>query len=162
MCEPRSFLEACQQVADALVADGVVTRAQVDQRLAATAQRMTELNTWASQQIAAAGLDKSPVMASRHQEAFCRGLGLDVVATFPAADISVPSEINDAVRQGKQASIEWIIANLPEGRQAADALADRFAAKVVVFANFPDGQGPDSFDRLVRDNVSLLVKAAQP
>lgn len=65
------------------------------------------------------------------------------------------------MRQGQQASIQWIIANLPEVRQAADAMADRFAAKVVVFGNFPDGQGPDSFDRLVRDNVSLLVKAAQ-
>jgi hypothetical protein len=58
--------------------------------------------------------------------------------------------------------VQWIVANLPEGRQAADALADRFAAKVVVFGNFPDGQGLDSFDRLVRDNVTLLVKAVQP
>ena len=64
--------------------------------------------------------------------------------------------------QGQKSAVQWIIANLPEGRQAADALADRLAAQVVVFGNFPDGQGSDSFDRLVRDNVTLLVKATQP
>ncbi len=162
LCEPQSFVEACQQVADALVAGELVTRSLADERLAAAAQRMGELSTWARQQIAAGGLEDVPVMTSRHQEAFCRSLGLQVVATFLAADISVPSEINDAVQEGQKSAIQYVIANLPEGRQAADALADRLAAQVVVFGNFPDGLGSDSFDRLVRDNVTSLVKAAQP
>ncbi len=58
--------------------------------------------------------------------------------------------------------VQLIIANRPEGRQAADALADRFGAQVIVFDNFPDGHGRDSFDRLVRTNVEQLVKAVQP
>jgi zinc transport system substrate-binding protein len=162
LCEPQSFVEAGRQVAEALVGEGLLTRAEADERLAAAAQRMADLSTWARQQIAAGGLEDVPVMTSRHQEAFCRSLGLRVVATFPAADISVPSEINDAVQEGQKSAIQYIIANLPEGRQAADALADRLAAQVVVLGNFPDGQGSDSFDRLVRDNVTSLVKAAQP
>jgi zinc transport system substrate-binding protein len=162
LCEPASFVEAARQVADAIVAEGLLSQTLADERLAAATRRMTELGAWAREQIVGAGLGETPVMTSRHQEAFCRSLGLHVVATFPTADSSVPSEINDAVEQGQEGAVQWIIANLPEGRQAADALADRFAAKVVVFGNFPDGQGSDSFDRLVRDNVALLVKAIRP
>ncbi len=162
LCEPASYLEAARQVAETLVGEQLVSRAEADARLAAAAGRMAELDAWARAQIEAAGLTGAPVLASGHQAAFCRALGLNVVGTFPTADTSVPSEMEDAVQEGRQGGVQWIIANLPQGRQAADALADRFAAKVVVFGNFPDGQGADSFDRLVRDNVTSLVKAVEP
>lgn len=159
LCEPTSLVDASRQVADVLVDVGLLSRAVADQRVAATAERMKSLATWAREQVDAAQLAELRVMTSRHQEAFCRGLGLTVVATFPTADDSIASEIEDAVQQGREGQVDLIVANLPEGRQAADALADRFAAAVVVFGNFPDGKGTDAFDRLVRDNVQLLVKA---
>lgn len=159
LCEPSSLVDASRQVAGVLVDVGLLSRAVADQRVAATADRMNNLATWAREQIDAAQLAELRVMTSRHQEAFCRGLGLHVVATFPTADDSTTSEMDDAVSQGREGQVNLIVANLPEGRQAADALADRFAAAVVVFGNFPDGKGTDSFDRLVRDNVQLLVKA---
>ncbi|NLX55526.1 MAG: zinc ABC transporter substrate-binding protein [Planctomycetaceae bacterium] len=159
MCEPQSYVEAGRQVADALVAAGLLARDAADERLVAVEQRMDALQAWAREQIVSAGLDQVAVMASRHQADFCRSLGLHVVATFPSVDESIPSEINRAVQQGQKSGIAWVVANLPEGRQAADALADRLSAQVVVFGNFPDGQGTDSFDRLVRDNVTSLVKA---
>ncbi len=159
LCEPASLVEASRQIADALVDEGLLSRAVADQRIAATTERMTNLTTWAREQIDAVKLAELRVMTSRHQEAFCRGLGLNVVATFPTADDSTTSEMDDAIKQGRNGEVALIVANLPEGRQAADALADRFSADVVVLGNFPDGSGTDSFDRLVRDNVQLLVKA---
>jgi hypothetical protein len=123
---------------------------------------MEDLDASLRAQVEAAGLAGLRVLASRHQAAFCQRLGLQVVSTFPAADVALPSEIAGAVQQGQASGVEWIIANVPEGRQAADALADRFGAGVVVFGNFPDAQGTDSFDRLVRGNLALLVEATQP
>ena len=96
----------------------------------------------AHRQVETAGLTGEPVMASRHQAAFCRCLGTERGEPHSRRPTrAVPSEIDDAVQSGREGGVRWIIANLPQGRQAADALADRFAAKVVVFGNFPDGQG---------------------
>ncbi len=162
MCEPASYADAARQVADALVANGLLERADADARLADVAARMDALTDWAAEQIAAAGLDGAPVLTSGHQAAFARSLGLDVAATFSAADTALPSQINQAVKQGQAAGVRLIVANLPEGRQLADALADRLDAAVVVFGNFPEADGPEAFDRLVRGNVTALVEAAGP
>jgi zinc transport system substrate-binding protein len=159
MCEPTTFTDVCRQVSEALVQEGLITADQAAARLAGVAQRMEQLDAALQAEVAAAGLASRRVLASRHQAAFCTRLGLQVVGTFPSADVALPSEINGAVRQGQESGVELIIANVPEGRQAADALADRFGARVVVFGNFPDGQGRDSFDRLVRGNLSSLVEA---
>jgi len=162
MCEPASYVAACRQTADALVAEGLVPRDVADQRIADVAARMEELAGWARQQLEAAGLAGTPVLTSRHQAAFCGLLGLKVAATFPVADTALLSEVDAAAKQGREAGIRLIVANRPEGRQAADALADQFQARVVVFDNFPTGQEPDAFERLVRGNVAALVEAARP
>lgn len=161
MCEPPTFVDICRQVSDVLVGHELIAADQAEARLAALEQRMAELDTSLQADVAAAGFVSRRVLASRHQKAFCERLGLQVVGTFPAADVALPSEINDAVQQGHESGVELIIANVPEGRQAADALADRFGARVVLFGNFPDGQGRDSFDRLVRGNVAALLEAGQ-
>ncbi len=162
MCEPDSYLSACRQLAEALVDDGDLAPETCDHRLAEIAVRMKDLHGWARSRVEEAGLAGVPILASRHQEAFCRGLGLRVVATFPAVDISLPGEIDQAVQQGKTADIKLVVANLPEGRMAADALADRFDANVVVFDNFPTSDEPGAFDEMVRRNVDHLVKLSQP
>jgi ABC-type Zn uptake system ZnuABC Zn-binding protein ZnuA len=100
------------------------------------------------------------VLASVHQKAFCEGLGLDVVATFSAADTAGVGQLDHAVRAAEAANVRAIIANQPEGRRTADALADRLGVPVVMFGNFPamtDDQA--TFDELVGANVEALVKA---
>jgi len=121
---------------------------------------MDQLDRWTKEKIDQAALRDKPVLASGHQAAFCRWLGLDVVEMFDSADTVRPSTINAAIDAGEKAKVKLIVANRPEGRQLADALADHLKAVVVVFANFPDGQTPADFDRMVRRNVDSLVKAA--
>ena len=61
---------------------------------------------------------------------------------------------------GAQAgNVKLLIANLPEGRRAADMLAERLGVKVVVFDNFPRSGGATAFDELVRGNVADLADA---
>ena len=162
MCEPRSYLSACRQLAESLVELQRLSRVDADQRLAAISERMDRLDTWSGQQIDAASLGGTPVLCSGHQAAFCRHLGLDVVATFSAADTAQPSQIDQAIKAGERAGVRLVIANLPEGRRLADALADRLAAQVVVFGNFPVGLDRQAFDELVFRNVTSLVEAAKP
>jgi hypothetical protein len=104
-----------------------------------------------------------PVITSVHQKDFCEWLGLNVVATFRAADTASVAEIDSAISAGKLAGIKLVIANLPEGRRTADALAERLNAHVVVFGNFPAlARGRVSFDDLLMGNVTALLNAAQP
>ncbi len=154
LCEPESYLSACRQTADAFVSAELLDRTTADDRLKKITERMASLSEWAKGRIESAKLKGSPVLASRHQAAFCRYLGLNVVATFKSSDAAGISEIDAAVRSARSAGVKIIIANLPKGRQLADSLAERIGAKVVVFGNFPDDDG---FDKLIRDNVEKLL-----
>jgi zinc transport system substrate-binding protein len=161
LCEPSSYLDACRQTAGALVAAGLLDRTGADERLRRIARRMEETAAACRQQVQA--LAGVPVLASVHQEGFCRWLGLDVVAVFSAADTAGVGQVDDAVRQGEAAGAALVIANFPEGRKLADALAGRLGATVVVFGNFPAlDRGHARFDDLVAANVAALVKAAGP
>ncbi|MCK4340589.1 MAG: hypothetical protein KAY37_02550, partial [Phycisphaerae bacterium] len=161
LCEPNTYLQAARQVADALVERGLLGQAPADERLAALKQRMASNTEWARRRIAETKLPGTPVVTSKHQADFCRFLGLDVVATFSGTDTASVGEINRALESG--ATAKTIIANLPEGRRLADALAERLGAKVVVFGNFPDlAQHHGRFDELFRDNVRRLIEVAAP
>jgi zinc transport system substrate-binding protein len=158
LCEPESYLTACQQTADALVAAGLLDRTAAEDRLGEIAARIGRLASRCRQR-AAAWKDK-PVLASAHQEAFCRWLGLNVVATFGAADTAGARQINQAIRLSSEAGVGLVVANLPEGRRVADALAERLGAKVVVFDNFPAlNSGQSSFDDLLEANIHALAEA---
>ncbi len=154
LCEPESYLSACRQTAEAFVSAGLLDRATADERLAGVAERMASLSDWAKGQIEAANLKGTPVLVSKHQAAFCRWLGLNVVATFVSSDTAGVHAIDDAYRAGKRNSVKIVVANLPAGRGLADALAEQLEAKVVVFGNFPNSDG---FDKLIRDNVEKLI-----
>jgi len=160
---PDSYLAACHQTADHLVALGLVTRADADDRLQAIATRLNALSRDATNRVAQAGLAGSPVIASGHQRDFCEWLGLKVVASFRAADTASISEIGEAIDAGRLAQTKWVIANLPEGRRTADALADRLKARVLVFENFPAlRNGRPSFDQMLAVNLETLLQAAAP
>ncbi|MBN1853044.1 MAG: zinc ABC transporter substrate-binding protein [Pirellulales bacterium] len=162
MCEPASYESACRQIHDALIAARWLDIQEAESQMTAIHERLETLTRRIQEQIHNASLEGTPVLCSGHQEAFCRFLGLHVAATFPAADAATPSQIDWAVNQGDDANVQWIIANLPEGRQLADALAQRLQAAVVVFENFPDGHYQHAFDALVQRNVQRLVDASNP
>lgn len=162
LCEPSTYQAVCRQVAEALVAADLIEKPAADAQLQAVITRIDDKAAWCRRQITEAGLDGKPVVCSVHQEAFCRWLGLEAPATFTGADSASISEIADAVRQGDNAKVEIIIANLPEGRRLADALGARLGASVVVFGNFPVvTDGRLCFDDLLTANVTQLVKAAR-
>lgn len=157
LCEPRSYLSTCRQVAESLVEAGLLTRQQADERLETIRLRLEKKQAWCHRQLS--GYTDIPVISSVHQEAFCRWLGLKVIATFSGADVGSVNQIDRAVCTGEKAGVKLVIANLPEGRKVADALAHRLGAKVVVFKNFPAANGANcSFDNLLTSNVSELVK----
>jgi hypothetical protein len=141
------------------VAVGLVSAEVADRRLARIAERVGYSGELCQRRVAP--LRGTPVVASGHQAAFCRWLGLDVVATFNGADSATVSEIDQAVRAGEQAGATLVVANRPEGRRVADALADRLGAAVVVLDNFPAlDAGPPSFDDLLQANAAALAQAA--
>ena len=163
MCRPDSYLTACRQVADHLVALDLLPRTHADRRLQAIAARLEALSRNATNRVAQAGLAGSPVIASAHQRDFGEWLGLKVAATFRAADTASIGEIEEAIDAGKLAQIKLVIANLPEGRRTADALAERLTARVVVFENFPAlRRDRVSFDEMLSANVEALLRTPAP
>jgi ABC-type Zn uptake system ZnuABC Zn-binding protein ZnuA len=161
MCRPDSYLAACRQIADHLVALDLLARTNADTRLQAITSRLNALSREATNRLAQAGLAGSPVIASAHQRDFCEWLGLRVAAAFRAADTASIGEIEEAIDAGKLARIKLVIGNLPEGRRTADALAERLKARVVVFENFPAlRNGRVSFDEMISANVDTLLRAA--
>jgi len=159
LCEPVSYLSACKQTADALVAARLIERSAADKRLAEINARIEQTVSQCRQKVQ--GLKDTPVIASVHQEAFCKWLGLRPIALFSGADAASVGQVDAAVKQSEQAGAKLVIANLPEGRRVADALAERLKCKVVVFGNFPAlNAGQASFDDLLEANVNVLLKAA--
>lgn len=163
MGHPDSYRAACRQIADHLVGLELLSRTNADARLGAIADRLDALSRDATQRVAQAGFPGSPVLASGHQRDFCEWLGLHVVATFRAADTASIGDVEEAIDAGTLARVRLVVANLPEGRRTADALAERLKARVVVFANFPALQdGRVSFDRMMSANVEALLQAVTP
>lgn len=158
---PDSYLTACQQTASRFVALGVMTSTDADARLKAITNQVAALAADLTNHVARAGLRGVPVLASSHQRDFCEWLGLQVVGAFRAADTASVREIEEAIAAGKLASVKLVIANLPEGRRTADALAERLGARVVVFENFPAlVAGRVSFPQMLTANVGALTQGA--
>ncbi len=162
MCEPESYLSVCRQIADAMVQRGRLSTEQAEQRCALISQRLRELAEWAHQEVSHAQLENAAILSSGHQAAFCTWLGLRVVAKFSGVDSAQPSEVDQAIAAGETADLRLIIANRPEGRQLAEALAERLDSRVVVFENFPKSNDVEAFDEMVRGNVRSMVEVIQP
>ena len=157
LCWPQTYLEITRQVAKALIDFGLIE--SFDKRLIEIESRLQELEKQCKAEIAKAGLKGAPVLSSVRQKEFCNWLGLDVVGTFTAADITGFNEIENAITAGKFKNVKFIIANKPEGRRLADALAERLNAKVVVFGNFPEDKDDVYFDAMVLNNVAALINS---
>ncbi|MHC1763912.1 MAG: metal ABC transporter solute-binding protein, Zn/Mn family [Verrucomicrobiia bacterium] len=163
MCLPDSYLAACRQTAEHLVSRSLLSRTVAEERLQEIADRLEKLSHHLTNRVSTARLVGVPVLASERQRDFCQWLGLAVQAAFKSADSAGFSEIEEAIDRGKLAQIKLVVANRPEGRRTADALAERLKARVVVFENFPEQRnGPMSFDAMISGNVDALVRAAAP
>jgi len=160
---PDSYLSACRQIADHLVALDLLPHAEATRRLQTIAARLDALARQATQRVAQARLVGLPVIASSHQRDFCEWLGLDVVASFRPADTASIGEIQEAIDAGTLQQVRLVVANLPEGRRTADALAGRLKTPVAVFENFPAlRHGSVSFDAMLQTNVAALLQSAAP
>jgi len=161
LCEPSTYVATCRQVAQALASRDLADRSLADARLAEITRRVGRTASRCRSRISAAGLAGAPVVASRHQEAFCRWLGLEVVGSYRGADVESPKQLSQVVRAAKGAGAKLVIANLPEGTRSAETIAAHLGGAVVVFDNFPAvSAGRMSFDGLVATNVARLVEAA--
>jgi ABC-type Zn uptake system ZnuABC Zn-binding protein ZnuA len=160
LCCPQTYLAVCRQTGEALVKAGFLSNQDFENRLKEIVPRLQDLEKKCKTAIQNAGLVGEPVLASVHQKEFCKWLGLNVVGSFTAADITGFQEIENAIDAGKLQNVRIIVANKPEGRRLADALAERLKANVVVFGNFPEGSPFPIFDNLVLNNVEALVKSA--
>jgi len=161
LCQPEAYLSSCKQVGQALIKAGLIDAETVKARSVLVEDRMIKITRWAKEQIRKAGLNGHAVIASEHQASFCNWLGLDVVATFPSADTVRFSQMNEAIKRGQKAHIGMVVGNLSEGRQTADAIAERLGARVVVFGNFPiPGKAEPTFDDLFHENVKKLIRAS--
>ncbi len=158
MCVPAGYVAACEQIGAALVEAGVLTSDVRTTQCNAVRRRLEQVGERLKRQVTRAGWSGARVITSRHQAEFCRFLGLDVAATLSGADTASFGEIELAIRAGGAARA--IIANQPEGRRLADALAQRLSVPVVVFDNFPDDEQHDCrFDRLLETNVARFLAA---
>ena len=161
LCVPNTYISACRQVADHFVRADFLSRSEADTRLAKLAERMVSLRQEVERQIKASRLHGAPVLASGHQADFCRWLGLRIVAETSSADSSSIRDLDEALKAGEAAGVRIVVANEPEGRRSADALAERLHARVVVFANFPQPDKETAFDDLVRRNLAALLDTGE-
>ncbi len=163
MCIPENYLRSCRDMARAICASRPELRGPCDLALAEIERRMNGLAAELQGDARKAGLAGKRVIASRHQAAFCRWLGLEVSDVFGADDADNPQATARILANAGAGRVACVVANLQEGDRQARALAGRLEAPVAVLGNFPDmTDAQRTFDGLLRANVRQLAKAARP
>jgi ABC-type Zn uptake system ZnuABC Zn-binding protein ZnuA len=161
LCVPDTYLATCREVGRILSGAYPEKAAQLQERLAAVEGRLQTLATSLRAAVAGSGVAATAVLTSQHQAQFSEWLGLRPVATFIGSDLETMAGIDQCLKKAAGHDIRFVIANRQEGTGLAEALAERLHAKAVVFSNFPQScEGGDGFDRLLRDNVGLLLGEA--
>lgn len=161
MCIPETYLTTCRKVAQVLAGVYPEKAKQFEERLAAVEQRLGTLATDLRTSVAGSSAAAAPVLVSYHQAKFAEWLGLQPIATFIGSDIETVAGIDQCLKKTAGKDIRFAIANRQEGTGLAEALAERLHAQAIVFSNIPQScEGQDGYDRLVRDNVGLLLGAA--
>jgi zinc transport system substrate-binding protein len=98
----------------------------------------------------------TPVIASAHQAAFCRWLGLDVLADVPRPEDVTPREMARLLATRPR----LIVGNLQEGDRTVRALGDRLGVPVAMLSNFPDAAGyGETHAELVDANARRIIEA---
>jgi len=160
---PSTYEAVCAAACDALCDRWPKQTQDFRARLAEVRQRLNRLGDHARRRIKEADLLGAKVLASGHQAAFCRWLGLNVVGTFAGDQVGKLSELADAVGTQEKGAPRLIVANRQEGDRLARALADRLGGRCVVLSNFPTMEPNQStFDAMVADNIHALVQGGRP
>lgn len=163
LCVPGSYLSACREVAVAL-SEVHPERADVfRKRVGEIETRMKQLSEKARDEVTSSGLSGTRVVSSRHQEAFCRWLGLNVVATLLPPDSESVSGLRDTITTGRSMKTQLVIGNLQDGSRQARRVAGALGVSVVSFGNFPAmTENERTFDELVTNNVRVFVRSRKP
>lgn len=162
LCVPSNYLKGCRAMVAPLAAAYPENRARYHAALDNLRQRLSSLEIEVREQMLSADLKNTKVVASGHQEMFCRWLGLDPVAIYSGSEISSPTQIDALLSKGKSSGVIFVIENQQEGTQAGEALAYQLGVPVVVFSNFPSmASDQKTFEGLVRYNVANLLKAVE-
>jgi len=162
LCVPDSYLDACRQMECALRETYPGYADTFHGRLAVVEKRLAALSGAARARIADAGLRGKKVVSSDHQSLFCRWLGLEVVAEFTRAENMTSSAVKEVIAAAERSGARLIIANLQEGRRAADTIARRLHATVIVFSNFPSMESDQKqFDDLFLHNLQSLIRGGE-
>ena len=157
MCLPKSYLQTCRDVFEALSKVYPAEKETLTKKMEAIEQRLSAMEKQIGEKMDRAKLKGEKVVCSRHQELFAKWLGLDVVATFAGVDTESISNIQQSFDKTQGQSIRFIIANKQEGTDLAKALADRLGGKVIVFSNFPE----TDFDELIGANLNQLLESGE-
>lgn len=158
LCVPDSYLAICRQVGQILSGVYPERASQFQERLAVVTRRLETLAANLRTAMAGSSVAAAAVLTSQHQAVFVEWLGLRPVATFIGSDVETMAGVDHCLKKAAGRDIRFVIANRQEGAGLAEALAERLHARVVVFSNFPlSCEGADGFDRLIRDNVGLLL-----
>jgi ABC-type Zn uptake system ZnuABC Zn-binding protein ZnuA len=162
LCVPSGYLSSCRGICKALKEINPGKTEFYNRRLIRADTQLSRLEEEIRRKIGAHDLTGVKVIASGHQAAFCRWLGLETVASYSGPQSATPRDLENIVQNGKDAGVLYVIANLQEGRQVGEALAYHLGARLVEFSNFPDmSAGQNSFEALVLENVNRLVEAAR-
>ena len=161
LCVPDAYLATCREVGRVLSGVYPEKAVQFEARLAGVERRLQTLATDLKAAVAGSGAAAAAVLTSQHQATFAEWLGFRPVATFIGSDLETMAGVDRCLKKASGQDIRFVIANRQEGTGLAQALAERLHAKAVVLSNFPEScEGADGFDRLLRDNVGLLLGAA--
>jgi zinc transport system substrate-binding protein len=160
LCVPDTYAATCKEVCRVLSSEYPEKASQFEEHLSVAERRLERLAAELQGSIVDSGIVSARVLTSDHQAEFAQWLGLKPVATFVGSDLETVANIDHCLQKAAGQDIRLVIANQQEGTALAEALAERLGAKVAVFSNFPQAcEGVGGFDRLLRDNVRLLLEA---
>jgi zinc transport system substrate-binding protein len=161
LCVPETYETGCQTICQALSRRWPDSADAYNARMAEVRRRLERLREVSRHRVQQAHLTGSKVLASEHQAAFCRWLGLEVVASLPRGEEARISQVLDSLHSAHAGHVKLVVANLQEGDRVARTFALRLGVPLVVFSNFPDMTGTQrTFDDLVRANVDALLAAS--
>jgi zinc transport system substrate-binding protein len=160
---PATYRTICEAVCEALCREWPTDAAPFRRRLSETQARLTRLTDECRDSVRQSQYLRTKVLASGRQAAFCEWLGLEVAARISDGEASRLSELSRNLANGRKEQIRLVIANQQEGDQLARSLARQLRVPWVVFSNFPSMEpGQQTFDDLVRANVTALLQGARP
>lgn len=163
MLLPATALATARRVAEALARAFPEQGPAFDAGLARLASDMAGIEEELNRVAAAVAERGLRAIASQHQAAFCRRLGLEVVAELSSPDEARLSQLQECLARGREAGVAIVVANLQEGEGPARAVAEALGAPLVVLSNFPSLQpGEETFPELVRANLERLQGVPLP